>query len=198
MNRKTSDDRQPRFQQTQSRSPNPSSSPSKLVVPPQEDNCKFTSFLPRSFSSSKTRRLSNRSRKNSETNPGPLGLNIIYAPKTKHKVDVVFIHGLGGTSRKTWSKNEDPELFWPLKFLPLDNDLSLTRILTFGYDANFRTTGNLSTSVLDFAKGLLFDLKYTKDEQMNDLGIGNVSKSPVSGPGTELILRRGASLVCGP
>ncbi|CAD6578587.1 MAG: hypothetical protein ASARMPRED_008773 [Alectoria sarmentosa] len=34
--------------------------------------------------------------------------------------------------------------------------------------------GNVSTSVLDFAKDLLFDLKYAKDEQKEDLDIGNV------------------------
>lgn len=88
----------------------------------------------------------------------------------------MFIHGLGGTSQRTWSKNENPDLFWPLKFLPLDPVVCLARILTFGYNANFRAAGNVSTSVLDFAKGLLFDLKYAKDEQGKDLNIGNVSK----------------------
>ena len=91
------------------------------------------------------------------------------------KADIIFIHGLGGTSRKTWSKNEDPELFWPMKFLPLEPDICLTRILTFGYDANFLAAGKVSASVLDFAKDLLFDLKFSKDEQKADLNLGNVS-----------------------
>lgn len=92
-------------------------------------------------------------------------------------MDIIFIHGLGGTSRRTWSKNEDPELFWPLKFLPLEPDVCLARVLTFGYNANIRTAGNVSITVLDFAKDLLFDLKYAKNEQMEDLKMGNVSKS---------------------
>ena len=91
-------------------------------------------------------------------------------------MDIIFIHGLGGTSRRTWSKNEDPELFWPLKFLPLEPDVCLARVLTFGYNASIRTAGNVSTTVLDFAKDLLFDLKYAKDEQKEALDIGNVSK----------------------
>lgn len=66
-------------------------------------------------------------------------------------------------------------MFWPLKFLPLEPDICQTRILTFGYNANFRAAGNVSTSVLDFAKDLLFDLKYAKDEQQGDLNMGNVS-----------------------
>ena len=110
----------------------------------------------------------------------------------------MFIHGLGGTSQRTWSKNEDPDLFWPLKFLPLEPDVCLTRILTFGYNANFRTASNASTSVLDFAKDLLFDLKYAKDEQEKDLNIGNVSKDQASGPERNLILTRGTSSFCGP
>ena len=92
-------------------------------------------------------------------------------------MDIIFIHGLGGASRRTWSKNEDPELFWPLKFLPLEPESCLARVLTFGYNANIRAAGNVSTTVLDFAKDLLFDLKYAKDEQKEDLHMGNVSKT---------------------
>ncbi|TGJ80510.1 hypothetical protein E0Z10_g8251 [Xylaria hypoxylon] len=115
-----------------------------------------------------------QSGKRSESEPGPLGLSVVYTPENGHKADIVFIHGLGGTSHLTWSKNKNPELFWPLKFLPLEPDLCLARILTFGYNANFLKSGNLSTSILDFAKSLLFDLKYSKDELKEDLNMGNV------------------------
>ena len=50
-------------------------------------------------------------------------------------------------------------------------------MLTFGYNANIRAAGSVSTTVLDFAKDLLFDLKYAKDEQKEALHMGNVSKS---------------------
>lgn len=112
--------------------------------------------------------------KDGEADTGPLGLNVVYTPENGHKVDIVFIHGLGGTSQLTWSKYKNPELFWPLTFLPLEPDLCLARILSFGYNANFRRSGNISTSVLDFAKDLLFDLKYAKDKEKNDLNMGNV------------------------
>lgn len=92
-------------------------------------------------------------------------------------MDIVFIHGLGGSSRWTWSKYKNPELYWPLTFLPFEPDICLARILTFGFNANFRRAGYVSTSVLDFAKNLLFDLKYAKDEQKEDLNMGNVSKT---------------------
>jgi hypothetical protein len=113
-----------------------------------------------------------------ESGPGPLGLNVVYSPETERKVDIVFIHGLGGSSRWTWSKNKHPDLFWPLTFLPLESVLCRARILSFGYNANFRKSGNASTVVLDFAKELLFDLKFAKDERNEDLRMGSVSCQP--------------------
>ena len=43
----------------------------------------------------------------------PLGLQILQNPKNGRKVDIIFVHGLGGISRLNWSKNKDLELFWP-------------------------------------------------------------------------------------
>ncbi|KAG6368892.1 hypothetical protein INS49_003110 [Diaporthe citri] len=105
---------------------------------------------------------------------GPLGLNVVYTPDNGRKVDIIFIHGLGGTSKWTWSKHRNTELFWPLTFLPLEQDLCLARILTFGYNASFQKAGNVSLSLLDFAKDLLFDLKYGKDPDMDELDMGKV------------------------
>ncbi|KAH8653538.1 hypothetical protein BX600DRAFT_82211 [Xylariales sp. PMI_506] len=109
------------------------------------------------------------------TDSGPLGLNVVYTPNDNvFKADIVFVHGLGGTSRWTWSKYKNAELFWPLTFLPLEPELCHARILTFGYNAAFQKSGSVTTSVYDFAKDLLFDLKYAKDENKEELGIGNV------------------------
>ncbi|KAL2281735.1 hypothetical protein FJTKL_11413 [Diaporthe vaccinii] len=105
---------------------------------------------------------------------GPLGLNVVYTPDNGRKVDIIFIHGLGGTSKWTWSKHRNSELFWPLTFLPLEQDLCLARILTFGYNASFQKAGNVSLSLLDFAKDLLFDLRYGKDADMDELDMGKV------------------------
>jgi hypothetical protein len=79
----------------------------------------------------------------------------------------------------TWSHNRDPDFFWPLKFLPFEPDINEARILTFGYNANFRPgSGKNKMSVLDFAKDLLYDLKYSQDEsvpELEDLRMGEVS-----------------------
>lgn len=106
-------------------------------------------------------------------------MKIIHRQPGERGVDIVFVHGLGGSSRATWSKNHNPEFFWPLKFLPFEPDINETRILTFGYNANFRRgSGKNKMSVLDFAKDLLYDLKYAKDEsvpELEDLRMGEAS-----------------------
>lgn len=83
----------------------------------------------------------------------PLGLTTIYKPLEKAIADLVFVHGLGGGSRKTWSKHEDPALFWPQEWLPQDPGFRDVRIHTFGYDSNWETESILN--IHDFAKSLL-------------------------------------------
>ena len=74
----------------------------------------------------------------------------------------------------TWSKNKDLDLFWPSKFLPLESDICEARIMTFGYNGSFlRANTRNSATVLDFAKDLLYDLKYAEDEDRHDLPIGD-------------------------
>lgn len=123
------------------------------------------------------RRSSDFSRRLSEVDAGPLGLSVVYKPERDHTLDIVFIHGLGGTSHMTWSKNKDLELFWPYKFLSQEPEISQARILTFGYDADFLGS-NITSSVLDFAKDLLFNLKNAKDDTKKNLRMGTVSIVP--------------------
>jgi len=105
----------------------------------------------------------------------------VHNPADGHKLDIIFVHGLGGTSRLSWSKNKDLEKFWPLKFLPLEPDICHGRILTFGYNASiFRNASNKSSSVLDFAKELLFHLKYATGDDKEELKIGLVRLLPRS------------------
>ncbi|KAL4798331.1 hypothetical protein BDV19DRAFT_356859 [Aspergillus venezuelensis] len=135
----------------------------------QEDNGGSRELSPSVQSQPSTSSL-----KKSADGSNPLGLNVVYSPQHGHNADIVFVHGLGGTSRWTWSKNRDENLFWPQTFLPHEPDLCSTRILSFGYNAKFHKRGNASTAVLDFAKALLFDLKYALDEQSRNLNIGAV------------------------
>jgi hypothetical protein len=116
-----------------------------------------------------------KERSSSSDLPDPLGLHILHNPEAGRKVDIIFVHGLGGTSRLTWSKNKDLDLFWPQKFLPFEPDICQGRIMTFGYNSSFfKANARSSATVLDFAKDLLYDLKYGKDEHREDLNMGNV------------------------
>jgi hypothetical protein len=63
---------------------------------------------------------------------GPLGLNLLYAP-AEPLLDFIFVHGLGGGSRKTWSKTNSAKDYWPQEWLPNDPAFSNVRIHSFGY-----------------------------------------------------------------
>ncbi|UKZ69594.1 uncharacterized protein TrAtP1_010600 [Trichoderma atroviride] len=107
----------------------------------------------------------------------PLGLKVVYRPPKERKVDIIFVHGLGGSSRMTWTKDHNLDNFWPLTFLPHEPEIGDARIMTFGYNAKFKpgSSGSSTISVLDFAKELLYDLKYATDEsspELEDLRLG--------------------------
>lgn len=84
---------------------------------------------------------------------GPLGLTTLFEPPSSAIADLIFVHGLGGGSRSTWTKSSDPALFWPQEWLPQDAEFQDVRIHTFGYDSNWLKESNLN--IHDFAKSLL-------------------------------------------
>jgi hypothetical protein len=79
-------------------------------------------------------------------------------------VNIIFVHGLGGSATKTWT-HYPSNTFWPT-LLHEDDGFANVRVSTFGYDANF---GNIfapknTLDISDFAKQLLdsLDLHYEK------------------------------------
>ncbi len=88
-----------------------------------------------------------------EDSRGPLGLTTVYKPLGNVIADLVFVHGLAGGSRRTWTKNEDPGLFWPQEWLPQDASFRDVCIHMFGYDSNWKKASILN--IHDFAKSLL-------------------------------------------
>lgn len=89
-------------------------------------------------------------------------------------VDIIFVHGLGGSSRLTWSFNKDPSLFWPKEWLPFEPGFKGVRILTFGYNAHFLSRSKDLFNISDFAKDLLLQMKFGNDENVKALNIGQV------------------------
>ncbi|CAA9958491.1 WD40 repeat-containing protein [Pyrenophora teres f. maculata] len=118
-----------------------------------------------------------RTRSNSEhRRMNPLGLTVIHEPEYGRSLDIIFVHGLGGSSHSTWSKNHDPALFWPQLWLPSEPAIGSARILSFGYDADWKSTSSRTVlNITDFAKELLFAMKFTKNENrdLEDLGLGD-------------------------
>ncbi|KAL8747538.1 MAG: hypothetical protein Q9184_007585, partial [Pyrenodesmia sp. 2 TL-2023] len=115
-----------------------------------------------------------RSERSIERHADPLGLNVVYAPEGGiPAADIILIHGLGGTSRKTWSWNKDPQFFWPEKWLPSELGFQQARVLSFGYNAHFASSGRGNIlNIADFAKDLLFGMRYSLDHTSQELEIG--------------------------
>ena len=104
-----------------------------------------------------------------------LGLQVVHEPSPSAALDIIFVHGLGGDSQKTWSKNHNAELFWPGLWLPLEPDMDKARILSFGYNASFRAGAPRNVSnIADFSKQLLFEMAFGKNKDGENLAIGRV------------------------
>ncbi|KAM7219578.1 hypothetical protein V8F06_004959 [Rhypophila decipiens] len=88
---------------------------------------------------------------------GSLGLNLLFSP-SEAEVDLIFVHGLGGGSRKTWSKTELLRDFWPAEWLPKDPDFGRVRIHSYGYDSNWAKGNANCLNIHHFGKSFLIDL----------------------------------------
>ena len=89
---------------------------------------------------------------------GPLGLNLLHEP-SEPLIDFVFVHGLRGGSRKTWSKTESPAHFWPKEWLPLEPGFKNVRIHSFGYNSDWGERKSSSLTIHDFGQALLGDMQ---------------------------------------
>ncbi|KAI1258636.1 WD40 repeat-like protein [Xylariaceae sp. FL1019] len=104
--------------------------------------------------------VGNRSDQTAESVKGSLGLNLLFEP-SEPRVDLVFVHGLQGGSRKTWSFNpSDPSSYWPMEWLPLEPGFRHARIHSFGYDSDWKRPSASTLTIHDFAVALLADLRH--------------------------------------
>ena len=99
----------------------------------------------------------------------PLGLHLV-RDDARPSGDIIFVHGLGGTAKKTWSWDRNVENFWPL-WLADEVGLSSYRIFTFGYNSDFKGVGT-NLNIIDFAKDLLFRM-------MTFSGASGEDRSPI-------------------
>lgn len=92
-----------------------------------------------------------------EVSKGFLGLNLLHSP-AQPLVDFVFVHGLGGGSRKTWSRTSSLSDYWPQEWLPKDPAFENVRIHSFGYNSDWAKGRDNCLDIHHFAKSLLGEL----------------------------------------
>ncbi|KAI9696263.1 MAG: hypothetical protein M1836_005816 [Candelina mexicana] len=104
--------------------------------------------------------------------PDPLGLHLVL--DHPHAAgDIIFVHGLGGSSKKTWSWKRDVHNFWP-EWLQQEDGFPAHRIFTYGYNSNFKGVGT-NLNITDFAKDLLFQmLVYSTESEVDCVPIGTL------------------------
>lgn len=87
-----------------------------------------------------------------EESKGPFGLTTISHPANADDVivHIILVHGLGGGSEHTWTKDN---ILWPRDLLPLQDPFQNACIHTFGYDSDFKKSSTLNIN--DFSKSLL-------------------------------------------
>ncbi|KAL2264512.1 hypothetical protein VTJ83DRAFT_7022 [Remersonia thermophila] len=86
---------------------------------------------------------------------GPMGLTLLHAPVDEPLIDFIFVHSLGGGSRKAWSKTSSLDHFWPQKWLPHEPWCERVRIHTYGYSSDWTKRKADVCNIHDFGKGLL-------------------------------------------
>lgn len=85
---------------------------------------------------------------------GQLGLNLL-VDSAEPLADIIFVHGLGGGSRKTWEKDGDPKLFWPKEWLSREPEFRRSRVHSFGYQADWIDRKASDLNISDFSTSLL-------------------------------------------
>lgn len=85
---------------------------------------------------------------------GPLGLNLLHSPAAP-EIDFIFVHGLGGSSRKTWSKSPLESHFWPKEWLPKEPAFESVRIHSYGYDSQYLKGKEDCLNIHHFGKSFL-------------------------------------------
>lgn len=88
---------------------------------------------------------------------GPLGLNLLHSP-SEPLIDFIFVHGLGGGSRKTWSKTSSVTHYWPQEWLPKDPAFKNVRVHSFGYNSDWIKGKDNCLNIHHFSKSLLGEM----------------------------------------
>ena len=86
-------------------------------------------------------------------------------------VDFIFVHGLKGGSRKTWSKTEAIANYWPQQWLPNDIAFKDVRIHRFGYDSDWAKGKPNVLNIHHFGMSLLGEISISPHLRNGDTPI---------------------------
>ncbi len=112
-----------------------------------------------SISSTDAKDLNDDDGNNDDTlRTGPLGLNELNS-SPEPLIELVFVHGLGGGSRKSWSHTKLEDHFWPKSWLPRDPDFQNVRIHSFGYKSAKSEVVATIAGIPEYAESLLCALR---------------------------------------
>ncbi|SMY21055.1 unnamed protein product [Zymoseptoria tritici ST99CH_1A5] len=105
----------------------------------------------------------------------PTGLTVLHEPEGTPISDLVFVHGLGGGSVRTWSADARPGSYWPLDWLAKEPLIASTRISTYGYNSHATATDpDRLLDLAELAKDLLTKLRFGLGREGRSLNVGCV------------------------
>ncbi|TVY14338.1 Vegetative incompatibility protein HET-E-1 [Lachnellula arida] len=120
------------------------------------------SILERSLTRMRRRSSTSQTLDIAHDSVGTYGLNLLYTPPVP-LLELIFVHGLRGGSRKTWSHSSDPFSYWPKEWLPRDPEFKNARIFSFGYNSDWGERKDSLLSLQDFGKYLLSEMMHSPD-----------------------------------
>ena len=94
---------------------------------------------------------------------------------TEPVIEFIFVHGLGGGSRKTWSKSSNQYHYWPKEWLSQDPEFGCVRIWSFGYKADWNERKETILEIHDFALALLGEIENAPDIRRSKVSIVMIS-----------------------
>ena len=107
--------------------------------------------------------------------PEVTGLEVIYEPEVSPPLDIIFVHGIGGTLRSSWAKDQNPDKFWPLRWLTTEPGIRTARILSFGYNAIFGTCSQTPITDINLHARELLECMKAPLREADELPLGQVS-----------------------
>ena len=106
------------------------------------------------------------------------------------------VHGIGGGSRKTWSHADDPALYWPKEWLPLEPGFEHVRVHSFGYKSLRDGKGIPLNNIHDFGQKLVAALD--KSPELRRDGDVCVLSCPLGNDSSRFLLHKDSYCICCP